>query len=270
MTAINLHLVTSKHLSSILLSCALLAASACVRSRNDVVEPEQGPEQTAAPGATPTVPTGPRSTLQKDWTATAQLTRSSRLLVMAGHADAQNLTSGAGAGTGGAAVGMYGAQPMDSSMTDELFWALEVARKVAAVGAAAGLNIRFYDPPSRSIENANDPRTCWSVGKAHADAGGYAFEIHFDAYGKEGFGSGLIPSIPRPTNLDEALAAEFGAYPKLFRNGLGGPTRGVSILEIGKLEGPLEAALRDPKRRSDTVTSLATRVVRTLQTGFGK
>jgi hypothetical protein len=240
-----------------------------------VVEPEQGAEETAAPGVTPKVqsvppvPTGPRSNLQKDWTGSTRLTRSSRILVMAGHADAQSLKSGAGAGTGGAAVGINGAQPMDPSMTDELFWALEVARKVAAVGSAAGLNVRFYDPPSRSIENADDPRTCWSIGKAHAEAGGYAFEIHFDAYGKDGYGSGLIPSIPRQTNLDEALAAEFGAYPKLFRDGLGGPRRGVSILEIGKLEGPLEAALRDVKKRNQTITSLATRVVTTLQRAMG-
>lgn len=241
----------------------------CAPSRKE--SPEQGASETTAPAPERpeiSVPTGPRSALIKDWSGTTRLPPGTSLLVMAGHADAQNLKSGAGAGTAGAAVDLNRANPMYPGMTDELYWALEVAKKVATLGAAERLNIRFYDPPSRSIENADDPRTCWSMGKAHVADGGYAFEIHFDAYGKDGIGSGLIPSIPRQTNLDEALAAEFGPYPKLFRDGLGGPRRGISLIEIGKLEGPLEAALRNSNQQEQTINGLAVRVIRAIQAGF--
>ncbi|MFM8606062.1 MAG: dehydrogenase, partial [Cyanobium sp.] len=151
----------------------------------------------------------------------------------------------------------------------ELYWNLLTARAVVALGQQRGLIIRFYDPPQRSIADGDDPRTNWSVGKAHAAAGGYALEIHYDAYGPDGVGSGLIPPLHRhTTHLDESLAQAFGAYPLLYRQGLGGPRRGIAILEIGKLEGTLEAALRDPRRRQATIDAIALRVVDALQQGI--
>lgn len=213
--------------------------------------------------------TGPRSRLsdQKDWLGLRPLPAGVEILVMAGHADSQGM---AGAGTAGEAVDRHGAAPMRPGMRDELHWNLLTGRAVVELGRRRGLAIRFYEPPERSIAEADDPRTNWSVGKAHTAGGGYALEIHFDAYGPDGVGSGLIPPLHRPpTRLDESLAAAFGSYPLGYRGGLGAPRRGIAILEIGKLEGPLEAALRDPRSRDATVNAIALRVVDALQRGTG-
>jgi hypothetical protein len=195
------------------------------------------------------------------------LGREVEILVMAGHADSQGI---AGAGTSGAAVDLAGARPMQPGMRDELYWNLEVARRVVDLGRQRGLNIRFYDPLVRTIHSGDDPRTNWSVGKAHAAAGGYALEIHFDAYGPDGVGSGVIPALHRPhSSIDESLAQAFGGYPRQFRGGLGGPRRGITLLEIGKLEAPLETALRNPVSREQALASITTRVVSALELGVG-
>lgn len=210
--------------------------------------------------------TGVRSRLSKDWIGLRPLPPSTAILVMAGHADSQGV---GGAGTSGAAVARYGRRPMDPSMTDELFWNLRLARAVVNLGLQRGLTISFYDPPLRTIADANDPRTTWSVGRAHVAAGGYALEIHHDAYGPDGIGSGLIPPLRQPlSRLDESLAETFGAYPFRFRDGLGAPKRGIAILEIGKLEAPLEPALRDPLRSEEVINLLAQRIVEAMVRGL--
>ena len=208
--------------------------------------------------------TGSRSRLPKDWQGLRTVPADVAILVMPGHADSQ----GFGSGASGAAVAVYGARPMDPSMTDELFWNLATVAAVVRLGQERGLNIRSYDPGVRSIANGSDPRTTWSVGKAHVQSGGYAMEIHYDAHGSAGVGSGLIPPIgTSPSQLDESLAAEFGAFPRWFRDGLGGPKRGIAILEIGKLEGQLEASLRNPATRQATIDAIALRVVTALERG---
>jgi hypothetical protein len=212
--------------------------------------------------------TGPRSRLsdRKDWLGVLPLPAQTEILVLAGHADSQGM---AGAGTAGEAVDLRGAAPMQPGIRDELHWNLLTAQAVVELGQQRGLRIRFYAPPERSIADGNDPRTNWSVGKAHAAAGGYALEIHYDAYGPDGVGSGLIPPLHRhTTRLDESLAQAFGAYPLLYREGLGAPRRGIAILEIGKLEGNLEAALRDPRRSEATINAIALRVVEALERGL--
>ncbi|MCU0528815.1 MAG: dehydrogenase [Cyanobium sp. Prado107] len=214
--------------------------------------------------------TGPRSRLsdRKDWTGSRPLPETVEILLLAGHADSQNM---AGAGTPGEAVALRGAAPMQPGMRDELHWNLLTARAVEALGRERGLAIRFYDPPLRTIHDGDDPRTNWSVGKAHARGGGYALEIHYDAYGPDGVGSGLIPPLHNPpSRIDESLAQAFGSYPLLYRDGLGAPRRGIAMLEIGKLEGGLEAALRDPRRSQATITAIATRVVDAIETGLGR
>ena len=208
--------------------------------------------------------TGPRSNLPKDWMGLRPLSRGVAILVMPGHADSQ----GFGSGASGEAVALRGARPMDAAISDELFWNLAVVEAVVRLGQTRGLNIRSYDPRVRSIANPNDPRTTWSVGKAHVQAGGYALEIHHDAHGSAGIGSGLIPPISTaPTSLDESLASAFGAFPRWFRDGLGGPRRGIAILEIGKLEGQLETNLRNPGTRQATIETIAQRVVLALERG---
>ena len=225
--------------------------------------------QAPAPPATGRDPlTGPRSRLQRDWIGVRAVPADVPILVMAGHADSQGI---GGPGTAGAAVDRYGAAPMQAGIRDELYWNLQVAQRVVALGQQRGLNIRFYDPPHRSIANGDDPRTNWSVGKAHAAAGGYALEIHFDAYGPDGVGSGVIPALHRPfSRLDESLAQAFGGYPQQFRGGLGGPRRGITLLEIGKLEAPLEPALRNPGSRERALAAIAERVVAALEQGLGR
>jgi len=191
--------------------------------------------------------------------------RSTPILVLAGHAHSQRIQGG----TSGAAVALRGAAPMQAGITDELHWNLVIARAVEQLGQQRGLAIRFYEPPSRTIIDGDHPDTNWSRGKQHAASGGYALEIHFDAYGRDGIGSGLIPPLHRPiSRIDESLAREFGAFPLWFREGLGAPKRGISILEIGKLEGQLEARLRNPASRQQTLEAIARRVVNALEQGL--
>jgi len=218
----------------------------------------------AAPAADPLL--GPRTPLPKDWVGTRGVSPSIPILMLAGHADAQGI---GGSGTSGEAVGLYGAAPMRPGISDEHYWCLQVAHAVAVLGRQRGLNINFYIPPVRTMLSGDEAGTNWSVGRDHAAAGGYALEIHFDAYGSAGVGSGLIPPLIRPfSTIDESLAREFGGYPMNFRDRLGGPKRGIGLVEVGKLEGPLEASLRDPRTRQRTIQYIAQRVVYALQRGI--
>ena len=227
----------------------------------------------AEPGASELVPaadplTGPRSRLQRDWIGRRRVDASTPILVMAGHADSQNI---GGSGTAGEAVGRLGAAAMYPGISDELYWNMVIATSAVALGQQRGLDIRYYRPPFRTIVDGNEAGTNWSVGRDHAASGGYALEIHFDAYGSDGVGSGLIPPVHRPfTSIDESLAQEFGGYPMAFRDVLGGPKRGIGLLEIGKLEGRLEASLRDPLTRPQAVQAIAERIVRALEVGLGR
>jgi hypothetical protein len=211
--------------------------------------------------------TGPRSRLRRDWVGSRVLAPATPILVMAGHADSQNI---AGSGTSGAAVAA-GAPPMYPGISDELYWNMVVAQAVVAEGQRRGLRIDYYRPPFRTIQDQDEPGTNWSVGRRHVAGGGYAMEIHFDAWGPSGVGSGLIPPIHSSfTRIDDELAQEFGGFPMFFRGGLGGPRRGIALLEIGKLEGYLEAALRDPRTRPIAVGRIAARVVDSLERGLGR
>lgn len=210
---------------------------------------------------------GTRSPLPKDWVGLRQVPSNTPILVMAGHADAQNI---GGSGTSGAAVAAGGA-PMYRGISDELYWNMVIALAVVREGEHRGLPIRYHRPPVRTLLDGDADGSNWNVGRAHTAAGGYALEIHFDAWGPTGVGSGLIPAMARPFNsLDESLAQAFGAYPMRFRDVLGGPKRGISLLEIGKLEGRLEQALRDRASRDATVHAIAVRVVDALETGLGR
>ena len=186
--------------------------------------------------------------------------------ILAGHADSQGLV---GAGTPGEAVDKFGLNPMHPEISDELFWNLKLQESIVKLGKKKGLNIRSYDPGIRNIDDANDPRTNWSVGKRFAKRGGYAIEIHFDAYGKYGVGSGLIPPFSEtPNKIDESIARKFGRFPVLFRGGLGAPRRQIRVLEIGKLEGLLEQNLRNLKTRQKTIKLLANEIVQAFLNGI--
>jgi hypothetical protein len=209
---------------------------------------------------------GPRSPLPKDWIGSRAVSPTIPILMLAGHADAQGI---GGSGTSGEAVGLYGAAPMRPGISDEHYWCLQVAHAVAVLGRQRGLNINFHIPPVRTMLSGDETGSNWSVGRDHAAAGGYALEIHFDAYGSAGVGSGLIPPLHRQfSTIDESLAQEFGSFPMNFRDQLGGPKRGIALLEVGKLEGPLEASLRDPRTRKRTIEYIAQRVVYAIQRGI--
>lgn len=212
--------------------------------------------------------TGPRSRLQRDWVGLRRVSAATPILVLAGHADSQNI---GGSGTAGEAVARFGAAAMYPGISDELYWNMVIAIQAVTLGQQRGLDIRYYRPPFRTIVDGNEVGTNWSVGRDHAASGGYALEIHFDAYGPDGVGSGLIPPVHRPfSSIDESLAQEFGSYPMAFRDVLGGPKRGIGLLEIGKLEGRLEASLRDPRSRQQAVQAIAERIVRALEIGLGR
>ncbi|WP_152535195.1 dehydrogenase [Candidatus Synechococcus spongiarum] len=209
------------------------------------------------------VNTGERSrlTVKKNWLGKRRLNPTVPILVLAGHADSQGISPG----TRGYAVAVNGARPMQPGITDETFWNLKTAQRIVKLGRQRGLNIRFYDPGVRTIHNGDDPRTNWSQGKRHAQAGGYALEIHYDAYGHDGLGSGVIPRVyGGQTVIDEYLAREFGSFPWDFRGVLGAPKRGITILEVGKLEGDLENKLRNPATRDRALNTIADRVVTTM------
>ena len=209
---------------------------------------------------------GEVSNLPATWVGTKDVDKNIPILILAGHADSQGLS---GAGTPGEAVDRFGLNPMHPEISDELFWNLKLQESIVKLGKKKGLNIRSYDPGIRNIDDANDPRTNWSVGKRFAKRGGYAIEIHFDAYGKYGVGSGLIPPFSEtPNKIDESIARKFGRFPVLFRGGLGAPRRQIRVLEIGKLEGLLEQNLRNLKTRQKTIKLLATEIVQAFLNGI--
>ncbi len=209
---------------------------------------------------------GASSNLPATWVGTKDVDKNIPILILAGHADSQGLS---GAGTPGEAVDKFGLNPMHPEISDELFWNLKLQESIVKLGKKKGLNISSYDPGIRNIDDANDPRTNWSVGRKFAKRGGYAIELHFDAYGKYGVGSGLIPSFAeKPNKIDESIARTFGRFPVLFRGGLGAPRRQIRILEIGKLEGLLEKNLRNLKTRQRTINLLANEIVQAFLNGI--
>tara|TARA_Y100001978_G_scaffold170088_1_gene159250 strand:+ start:639 stop:1388 length:750 start_codon:yes stop_codon:yes gene_type:complete len=209
---------------------------------------------------------GEVSNLPATWVGTKNVNKNIPILILAGHADSQG---SAGAGTPGEAVDMFNLDPMNPEISDELFWNLKLQDSIVKLGKKKGLNIRSYDPGIRNIDDPFDPRTNWSVGSKFAKSGGYPIEIHFDAYGKYGVGSGLIPPFSEPPNkIDESIAKVFGRFPVLFRGGLGAPRLEIRILEIGKLEGLLEKNLRDVKTRQKTLNLIANELVQALLNGI--
>ena len=255
------------------LSLATLAMTKAAEQHNwlgtDEPSKKTAPKQPAPcpEPATPDPLLGPRTKKPGSWVGRSPVQSNLPIVVMAGHADSQGTAS---PGTPGFAVDQQKRPPMQPGIRDELFWNREVQAAVVSQGQARGLNIRAYTPPSISIANDDDPSTNWSKAKVFSERGEYVLEIHFDAYRPHGFGSGLIPVLPNVRELnvvDESLAQAFGRYPRLFRGGLGGPRRGIGILEIAMLEPPLETKLRDPRSREHTVNCLAERVVNALVQG---
>ncbi len=213
---------------------------------------------------------GPSVKKNTIWIGNNVVLPNTSILIMAGHADSQGIQGGEG--TSGEAVALKESSvQMDSTMSDELFWNLKIRDAVVKLGQQKGLNIDSYDPGIRTIKDENDYKTNWSTGARQAAQGVYVLEIHFDSYGDDGLGSGLIPALsPKLNNIDESIAQAFGRYPLFFRGGLGAPRRQIRILEIGKLEGNLEKSLRDIHSRQSTIDKIAYAIVDAITLGVNK
>ena len=120
----------------------------------------------------------------------------------------------------------------------------QVGFNVTYVKAYQGENLRSKMERIKHMMSGNDS---------------FAFEVHYDDPAKRNQpgGAGVIPPNIDPTltvnstyadvvssihlttkgisGYDIALAQEFGAYPQDWRNGLGGPRRGVTLLEIDEI-----------------------------------
>ncbi|MDG2192248.1 MAG: N-acetylmuramoyl-L-alanine amidase, partial [Synechococcus sp. cluster2_bin.209] len=79
------------------------------------------------PAANPDPLLGRRTKLSGRWVGRGAVPSTIPIVVMAGHADSQNLGS---AGTPGYAVDVRNQPPMDGSMRDELYWNLQVQSAV--------------------------------------------------------------------------------------------------------------------------------------------
>ena len=257
-------LIPMRRIAWLLGGIALVALPASGAGLMELLDSMQPPRPERLELQLPALPSKPGR--GKNWVGERLPKAGLSILVLAGHADSQRTS---GSGTPGRAVDVGGARPMQQGITDELYWNLRTAKAVVAEGQRQGLDITFYDPGVRTIRNVQDPRTNWSVGQDHAAKGGYAVEIHYDAYAPYGIGAGIIPAVAFGFSvMDEALAKEFGAYPYDYRGMLGAPRRGVSLLEIGMLDGALEQGLRDPRRREATLNQIARRVVSALRQGL--
>ena len=70
---------------------------------------------------------GPRVNRNAQWQGSEIVSSSISILVMAGHADSQEMN---GDGTPGEAVALFGKSPMDSTMSDEVFWNLKFCSNI--------------------------------------------------------------------------------------------------------------------------------------------
>ena len=176
---------------------------------------------------------GTSANLPARWVGTRDVEKNIPILILAGHADSQGLS---GAGTSGEAVDKFGLHPMDPEISDELFWNLKLQESIVQLGKVRGLNIRSYDPGIRNIDDADDPRTNWSIGKKFSQNRGYSIEIHFDSYGDYGFFSDLILLFfEKPNKIDDSIVRKFARFLVLFKGGLVALRRQIRILEIGKI-----------------------------------
>ena len=121
-----------------------------------VTAPKPNPTCQAAGDPDPLL--GPRTKQPGRWIGHQAVRHNLPIVVMAGHADSQQLAS---AGTPGFAVDVKRQPPMDPSMRDELFWNFRVQNAVCASDGKQG-STSAATAPILTIRNDNDPRTNWS------------------------------------------------------------------------------------------------------------
>ncbi len=168
----------------------------------------------------PIVPLAPKKP-DKNWSATDAKAKPTRILVMAGHAD----------------FASSGRNPRLN--TDEAKYNLEllnwVKRNASSYGIQAYLD--FYEPPSSSIEDRESPNSQFTQTSRAVAQGKQVIEIHLD---EPKGSSGVIPPNKNKGRkiwpLDDRLAMAYGAFRLGFRDNLGIPDRGGTILEVGVMD----------------------------------
>ena len=193
------------------------------------------------------VPSAPKASL-KDWNATTTQ-KPNKILITPGHGD---ITSG------------------ETGAPGEKALVYEVAKWMQRNATRYGIQdyVEFSIPsPTTNIPNANDERALWTQGERIVNSGGKAIDLHMDtSTGK----SGVIPPCGRSRSkigvLDDELAKIYGAFSANWGNCLGGPARGVTILELGRMDAATKAAANstDPAIRERLYAQLADPLMRSI------
>jgi len=183
------------------------------------------------------------------------------IAIFAGHNDVPE---------GGGETGTNGTQGDMNGQTAESYFNDQVGRRVAELAPQYGLNVKYYT--SVKTTSGSDPQSNWERARTLEAQGVYSLEMHFNAPGNTGSGagtSGVIPGFGGKGihQLDENLGKEFGRFSPNFRDGLGAPTRGLTILELAPMSGGVETGLRNEGSRQKYIDEFAHRVLRSLKGG---
>lgn len=81
------------------------------------------------------------------------------------------------------------------------------------------------------------------------DQGWQVIELHFDAPGGTGRGI-ILPSNRNQINPIESALAKLGAYPRNWRGGLLGPSKGISLFELGNMTSELNRSIQAGDQRA--------------------
>jgi hypothetical protein len=189
--------------------------------------PRQGPVGPTTSGSVTNVITPAPKQNGKNWNATTS-SKPKKILVMAGHADVT--------------VGQIGA-PGERELN------LELVRWVQRNASAYGIQdmLEFYYPPAGINQGPTDANSQFTKTTTAVSQGKQVIEIHNDQAAGT---SGVIPPYGGKTiwQLDVALASQYGAWPVNYQNGLGVPSRGGTILEVGRMDSAAQAAAKSGQK----------------------
>ena len=184
-----------------------------------------------------------------EWTKTnspdaisaTNISPASQIVVFAGHNDVLSGETGTG--------GPQGSRIISPGESNEQYFNRMIAQAIAGMGLATYI-------PSTKTRTGTDPNSNWSRAKEYARQGYIPIEIHYDEPAGR---SGLIRAVNRPISSKEnALIRDFGVFPMGYRD-LGGPRRGLSLLEVAPLTAP---RIANPSRY---IQSDAQKIARSLR-----
>lgn len=215
------------------------------------IPPAPSPSVTSnAPTTSPVgavVPAAPKANL-KDWSAN-NTQKPNKVLITPGHGDIT--------------TGQTGAAGEKALVREVALW---MQRNVSKYGLQG--YVEFNIPSSTTnISDVNNPNALWTQGKKVVDAGGKAIDLHMD---QASGSSGVIPPCGRYANnigvLDDTLASSYGAFGKNHSGCLGAGDRGVTIVELGRMDSATLTASRssDPATREKLYAQLGDPVMRAI------